>query len=186
MTEEMQKPLKNEILRILKKSQSYINRGDSTKLKALSDDAIQKTGIFQESDSLSLAVLIYSLSKLLERWGFDGEYAEQARNMLSSAQFALEEDNTELYRGSIKKLSEFAAAVDKEFRIYVQKAIEKAQIKKGSKLYEFGISAARAAELLGIGQWELMSYIGKTRIHDAGKEPSGVEARLKFARYLFA
>ena len=184
MEEEIPKAVEKDLLKVLKKAQRFINSGDSNKLKRLSDYTIHNASIFQDSDSLSVAVVIYAFSKLLERWGFESEYAEQARNLLGSMMFSLEQGKTAEYRDKLKKVFEFAASVDKEFKLYIDKVVEKAQIKKGSRLYEHGISAARAADLLGIGQWELVSYIGKTSINDEAK-PTGVEQRLEFARSLF-
>ena len=60
-----------------------------------------------------------------------------------------------------------------------------AQIKKGSRLYEHGLSMAKSAEILGIGQWELMSYVGKTRIIDEEAVTTGVKKRLDVARKIF-
>ncbi|MBW2964437.1 hypothetical protein KY363_03165 [Candidatus Woesearchaeota archaeon] len=185
MTDEMPKAVKRDIQAVLKKAQRYINNGDNKKLKHLSDYAIQNTSIFQDKDALTLAVIIYAVSKLLERWGFEGEYPEQIRNYLSSAEFSLNEGKLDDYRDHIGKLADFISAVDKQFKLYVDKVMEKAQIKKGSSLFEHGISVARSADLIGIGQWELMSYIGKTRIHDQQEIASDVEQRLKFARSLF-
>lgn len=185
MTDEMPKVVRTDTLAVLKKAQRYINNGDSKKLKHLSEYAIQNTSIFQDKDSLTLAVIMYAISKLLERWGFEGEYPEQIRNYLSSAEFSIEQGNLTDYRDHISKLADFVAAVDKEFRIYVEKVMEKAQIKKGSSLFEHGISVARSADLLGIGQWELLSYIGKTRINDDQEITFDVALRMKFARSLF-
>jgi hypothetical protein len=189
MQGEIPKAVRKDLLQILRKAQRYINSKDSKKLKHLSDFTIHNTSIFQDPDSLSIAVVVYAISKLLERWGFDSEYSEEARNLLGSAQFLLEQDKLKEYRDEVKKLVEFTSTVDKAFKLYVEQVLEKAQIKKGSRLYEHGISAARAADLLGIGQWELMSYIGKTRIHDepteVQPEASGVEQRLNYARSLF-
>jgi hypothetical protein len=182
---EMEKAVKKDILTVLKKAQRCINSGDSKRLKQLSDHTIRNASVFQDKDSLSAAVIMYAISKLLERWGFESEYAEQARNLLGSAHFCLDEGRIGDYRDEMKKLFEFTASVEKEFRLYIDKVIEKAQIKKGSRLYEHGISVARAADLLGVGQWELMSYIGKTRIHDEFPTVTNVEQRLKVARSLF-
>ncbi|MFC1741449.1 hypothetical protein ACFL3V_02850 [Nanoarchaeota archaeon] len=179
------KPIREDVLRILKKAQRFINSKDSKKLKNLSDQTIHNTTIFQDTDSLQIAVVVYAISKLLERWGYEGEYADETRKYLGSAQFLLEKDKLEEYRGEMKRLVEFISTSEKDYKLYVEKVIDKAQIKKGSRIYEHGISAARVADLLGIGQWELMSYIGKTRIHDDVGELSGVEQRLKFARSLF-
>jgi hypothetical protein len=182
---EMEKAVKKDILTVLKKAQRYINRGEPSMLKKLSDQTIHNAGIFQDKDSLSTAVIIYAASKLLDRWGFESEHAEQIRNLMGSAHFCLSEGRLSDYRDEMKKLFELTASVDKEFRIYIDKVLEKAQIKKGSRLHEHGLSVARAADLLGIGQWELMSYVGKTRMHDEFPTETGVEHRLKFTRSLF-
>lgn len=185
MSIDMPKVVKKDLLKVLKNAQRYINKGYSKQLKHLSDYTVRNASVFQDSDSLSIAVIVYALSKLLERWGFDSEYAEEARSFLSSAYFSLDEGNINEYRDKIKKLFEFTSTIDDKFKIYIDKIIEKAQIKKGSKLYEHGISVARASEMLGIGQWELMSYIGKTRIHDEHELILNVRQRLQFARSLF-
>ncbi len=185
MKEAVPKAVKKDLVRILKKSQRYINSGDSKKLKSISDDAVHNLTIYQDEDSLSLAVILYAISKLLERWGFDSEHAEQARVLLGSAQFSVEHDEVLEYREKMKNLFEFISTVEKESKIYVEKVIEKAQIKKGSSIYAQGISVARVADLFGIGQWELLNYIGKTRIHDEIEHKSDVAERLRFARSLF-
>jgi len=184
MADEL-KVVKKDIITALKKAQRFINSQDSTSLKKLSNLTIHNASMYQDQDSLSIAVIIYAISKLLEARGYESEFADEARNLLGSAQFFLEQDNITEYRDKIKRVFEFTSAVEKEFRIYIDHVIEKAQIKKGSSVYEHGISAARAAELLGIGQWELLSYIGKTRMNDATERISGVENRMRFARTLF-
>lgn len=182
----MPKAVKKDVLQVLKKAQIYINQRHSKKLKHLSDNTIHNASVFQDADSLSIAVVIYAISKLLERWGFDSEYADQARNLLGSAQQSLEQDDIKEYRDKMKKVFEFTASIDDKFKLYIDRVIEKASVKKGSRLYEHGISIERAADLLGIGQWELMSYIGKTRIHDETEKISGVKERIEFARSLFS
>lgn len=185
MDENIPKAVKKDLLQVLKKAQIYINSGHSKKLKHLSDYTVKNASLFQDPDSLSMAVVIYALSKLLERWGFDSEFAEDARNLLGSANFSLEKDAVAEYRDKVKKLFEFTSSVDDKFKLYIDKVIEQAQIKKGSRIYEHGISVARASEMLGVGQWELMSYIGKTRIHDETEVITDVKQRLDIARSLF-
>lgn len=185
MVEQILANVRKDILTVLKKAQKCISKGNSLRLKELSDYTISNAGIYQDTDSLSIAVIIYAISKLLERWGFDSEYSDELRELLASAEFSLKENKEDDYREQIKKISEFVSTVEKSYRIYVEKVIEKAQVKKGSRLYEQGISAAKAASLLGIGQWELMSYVGKTNIHDDVEIKVSAEQRLKFARSLF-
>ncbi len=185
MTVDIPKAVKKDLLKVLKKAQRDINNGNTKRLKHLSDLTIHNTSVFQDPDSLALAVVIYAISKLIDRWGSDSEHAEQVRNLLGSAHFSLEKNNVDEYREKMKHVAEFTASVDKEFRLYIQKVMENANIKKGSRIYEYGISAAQSAELLGIGQWELMNYVGKTRIHDDEISMTDAGKRLVLARSLF-
>ena len=77
-------------------------------------------------------------------------------------------------------------AIDSKLSLYLQEVLEKAKVKKGSSLYEQGISLARSAELLGLTQWELMNYVGKTKVMDQDL-PSGfsVRQRMNYAKSLF-
>ena len=57
---------------------------------------------------------------------------------------------------------------------------------KGGKLYAHGLSVGQAASLLGISQYELMSYIGKTQISDVfPEEGMSVAKRTAYAKKLF-
>lgn len=175
------------MIRILKAAQRAINKRDANRLDLLSERAIQDAAIYQDQDSLSLAVVVLAISKLIKREGEDREteYPKHLAEYLSSARFSLDEKEFDSYRDKIKKIFEFISTIDKGLKLYIDKVIEKAQVKKGSSLYERGISVARAAELLGIGQWELMSYIGKTKIHDKAEAKNRVGERIRLARNLF-
>jgi hypothetical protein len=181
----LNKTAKKDLIQDLKRAQRFINREDSQALKILSDETIRTASVRQDPESISLAVAIYAISKLLDRWGYETEYADEIRNLLGMCQFELEEDNHAGYDETLKKLFEFISSIDKKFKEYIEKVIEKAEIKKGSKLYDQGISMGRAAELLGIGQWELMSYVGKTVISDETTEKMGAKQRLELARSFF-
>ena len=182
---EMPVIVQKGIIQLLKAVQRAINKRDVTKLDELSEKAIQDAAVYQDQDSLSLAVVIFAISKLIKREGYDTEYPDDLRNYLSSVQFSLEEGSIGEYRDKVKKTFEFISTTDKQFKLYIDKVIEKAQIKKGSSLYERGISVAQAAHLLGVGQWELMSYIGKTKIHDQDEIRTRVGERIRLARSLF-
>ena len=67
------------------------------------------------------------------------------------------------------------------------KVINKAKINKGSRIYEHGISIGRTSDLMGISQWELMSYVGKTNIEDIGEtqKVTSVRKRIAIAKQLF-
>ncbi len=179
------KPVQKSLIYLLKQSQRAVNKGDVAKLNLLSERAIQDAALYQDEDSLTMAVVLYAIAKIIERYGLETEYPQDIRNYLSSATFSIESQAFKDYRYKIKKIIEFIYNSDKQFKIYIEKVMEKAQIKKGSNLYEKGISVSRAANLLGIGQWELMSYIGKTKIHDKLGITTNVGERIRVARSLF-
>ena len=70
----------------------------------------------------------------------------------------------------IRNILKHIGRIDDKLKLYIDDVLDKAKIVKGSTLYEHGVSIGRAAELLGISQWELMSYVGKTKIIDRYKE----------------
>jgi hypothetical protein len=157
---------------------------DIIELKQLSNHTIHNASIFQDEDSVSIAILIYSLSKVIEREFGKIEF-EPILNILNSSYEYLKKDNFYGYRKTIKRLFNLISRVDTRLKLYIEEVVRQAQIKKGSQLYRHGISLARAAEILGISQWELMDYVGHTKITDATEEAIDIKSRLNFARRLF-
>ena len=95
----------------------------------------------------------------------------------------LEKSNEKKYREVVKNIFKRIGEIDDSLKLYIDDVLDKAKIVKGSKLYEQGVSIERAAELLGISQWELMSYVGKTKIIDRYKEQvTPTTARMRFAK----
>jgi len=170
----------SELIEILKVKEE----NDIVEIKELSDHVIHNASVFQDEDSVSVAILIYALSKIIERKQGDLDY-NKILGMLNSCISSLKNNNDELFRKSIKTMFSFIRTMDQKIKMYIYEVINQAQIKKGCKLCEHGISVARAAEVLGISQWELMHYIGKTTLIDKFSEPVNVSKRLKIARSLF-
>ncbi len=156
---------------------------DVTELRDLSNRTVHNASVFQDEDSVSIAVLVYALSKVITRAGY---HNNRMLELLSRARRFLLDDKFGKYTGSIKETFEVIKNLDKKIPLYVQEVINMAEIKKGSRLYEHGISMARASEILGVSQWELMNYVGKTTISDT--KPSGIDVRqrVKHTIRLFA
>src|SRR3989338_7147451 len=133
---------------------------DVSEIKSLSNHIIHNASVFQDEDSISVAILIYSLSKIMERKQRDLDYGKLL-SMLNSCISNLKKNDDESFRKSIKTIFNFIRTIDEKLRLYIHEVINQAQIKKGCKLCEHGISIARASEVLGISQWELMHYMGK-------------------------
>ncbi len=170
-----------ELIEILKVKEE----SDILEIKKLSNHVIHNASVFQDEDSISIAILIYSLSKIIERKEKDLDYGKLL-SMLNSCISSLKNNEDESFRKSIKNIFNFIRSIDEKLKLYIHEVINQAQIKKGCKLCEHGISIARASEVLGISQWELMHYIGKTTLIDQFSEPVNVSYRLKIARSLFS
>ncbi|MFH1209683.1 MAG: hypothetical protein V1663_02755 [archaeon] len=183
--------LKKDILQVLKESIESIQSNNIINLKDLSNRLIHSSSIMQEEDSIIVTVLIYSLSKAFERpnyaqfkdWNF---FVETCTSNLKKAYDSLLNNKLEDYRKNIKDILQVIDKLESKLKIYIGDVFHNAFIAKGSRLYEHGISAGRTAELLGINQFELMDYIGKTGIADI-KEGVTLSAskRLNIARSLF-
>ena len=169
-----------DLTRILKERKET----DVSEIKSLSNHVIHNASVFQDEDSISVAILIYSLSKIIERKERNLDYGK-ILSMLSSAITNLKSSNDGYFRKSVKDIFNFIRAIDAKLKLYINEVINQAQIKKGCKLCEHGISVARASEVLGISRWELMHYLGKTTLIDQFSESVSVSSRLKFARRLF-
>jgi hypothetical protein len=180
----MEDPIKEDIITVLREVVILLKDGEYEEIKELSNHTIHNASIFQDQDSISVAIIIYSISKIMARGTKDGkDLAEKLSSGINDAVSLLEKDRVDDYRSAIKNIFKQISNEDERLSIFIEDVIAQAEIKKGSKMYEHGISMARAAELLGISQWELMSYVGKTTISEI--TPLDVKKRLDLARSLF-
>ncbi len=178
----MEEKIREDIISVLDAALDALKKKESTILRELSDRTIHNASIFQDKDSISMAVVMYALSKIIDRMAsIDTDIIET----LQDARKALEESNTERYEDSIRRVIENISNVDRKMDMYIQKVINEAEIKKGSRMYEHGISLAQTAKLLGITQWELMKYLGQTKIADSFDDEIDVNKRLEHTRSLF-
>lgn len=180
--------VKRDILAVLDELAEILKvkeESDIVQMRELSNHVIHNASVFQDEDSISVAVLIYSLSKIIERQQKELDY-NKLIGMVDECIAALKKNNDEAFSKSIKNIFTFIKGIDRKLRLYIHEVVNQAQIKKGCKLCEHGISVARSAEVLGISQWELMHYIGKTTLIDQFSDPVNVSRRLKIARSLFS
>lgn len=169
----------NEVINIL----SVKEEKDVIELKELSNHTIHNASVFQDQDSVQLAVVIYALSKIIYREG--GEIPKEIVVDIIKARDFLKKDQFKEYDSIIKRIFGKISRIDDKLKMYIEEVIEQGAIKKGSGIYAHGISMAQAADILGISQWDLMNYVGKTRIADISYGRKDVISRLKLARGLF-
>ena len=173
---------RKEMVKLLIEAINIIKKNDSLKLGDLSNHIIHTASIFQNREIVMLAVIIHALSKILERMMY---LDEDVAKMLNESKEFLEKDDVQSYNRKMKKLLDHISKQDKRLGRYMQKVINEARIKKGANIYEHGVSLGQAADILGLTHWELMHYVGKTKIHDKEKEKMQLKERLAHARSLF-
>jgi hypothetical protein len=180
--------IKSELLYVLKTVPEIVH--DAAKLSDLSNYTIKSASIYQDSDSISIAIIIYAVSKMMarheehaiENWH---EIYPKIFKEIDEARTDLEADNIQGYRNHVKHIMEVISTFDKDVKLYIQEVIEKAKIKKGTNIYERGISVERAANIMGISVWDMMNYIGKTQIVDKQPFKTDAKKRIEFAKTLF-
>ena len=181
--EEMRQDVREDILNILRRVVKVLEKGYFNQLKALSNHTVHNASIFQDQDSIGIAVVTYALEKIVDLSSFD---APAFRTIFNQALRDLEENRVEAYRDSVGKLFRKIADTDQKLKNYIDHVVEFSLIKKGGKIYEHGISLTQTASLLGINQWELMEYLGTTTVGDRFQEEVGVRKRLETARSIFS
>lgn len=182
---------KENILRILEETEEAVREENNIKLKELSDHTIHTASTTQDPDNIIIAVIVYSLSKIIERkkyqnyheWkGFYKILMSLISDLIDSLKNNNEKkikQNLELIRKSIDKLSG-------TFKKNIQEVFRKASINKASRIYEHGISMEKTAKLLGITLFELASYSGQTGIADTMESRTmDVKSRIKIAMEMF-
>jgi hypothetical protein len=183
---------KENILRILKETKEAVKNNDSLKLKELSNQTIHTASITQDPDNISLAVVVYSLSKIIERKsyqdfkGWDKFYKSIIFSFDNLLEATKKNDSGKI-KNSLLAIQKIISGLSGNLKIYIQDVFRKAQINKASKIYEHGISMEQTAHLLGITLFELASYAGqKPEIANAPLSKTlDIKSRIKTAEDLF-
>ena len=181
----MKDKVKKDCLYALKQTAKFLRTKDALALGKLSNWTIDTAGVFQDEDSVSIAVATYALFKIVERYEAENVKFDPFIKIIEQAVKYISSNDLKGYRQSMKDLFSSISSTDKKLRFYVQKVIHKAKIHRGSFLHAHGISVARTAQILGLSQWQLMDYVGQTRMIDKEKYKMQVNKRLEITRSLF-
>jgi len=182
---------REHVLTILKNVESTLKRKNYTKIKSLSNQIIHNASIHQDPDIISTAVIIYSLSKLLEQEvykenrSWDNFYNQYIQHLKKAVQLLKKDDIAE-FRQEIDLIRKLIQGLSGKLKDYIKDVFRKARINKASKIYEHGISMEKTARILGVSLWELAEYSGKTKVADinlAVTMPLG--KRIKLAEEIF-
>ncbi len=170
------------MLPVLREAIEAISSSDADRLHELSNHTIHTASLFQDRDSITIAVIMYSISKIIAR---TGKVPDVITKQVEHCTRHLEKGETRAFQGCLKNVLEAISKADTKLKWYIDEVIQQAQIKKGSRIHEHGISIARAAELLGVNEWDLMRYVGHTNIAEKSESSVSVNERLGFTRRLF-
>ena len=182
---------KRYILKVLKRVRSALSKKDFIKIKNLSNKIIHNASITQDTNVVYTAVIIYSLSKIIEReqykdfrnWEtFYNEYHQCLSHLIT----ALEKDDEMEFQKHIDFLTNKIENLSGQLKVYIKDVFQKAKINKASRIYEHGISIEQTAKILGISVWELAEYAGQTGIADVNLGVTmPIKQRIKLAEEIF-
>jgi hypothetical protein len=182
---------KSHVLEVLRSVKKQLNLHNYIQLKFLSNRVIHSASMEQDPDIISIAVIIYSLSKLIQReeyksykgWPkFYGNYVKHIENSIKY----LEKDDLENFRKEINSIRNIINSVSGNLKIYIADVFRKAQINKASKIYEHGISMEKTAKILGISIWELAEYVGQSVSADINLSVTmPIKERIKITEDIF-
>jgi predicted RNA-binding protein len=180
---------KEHVIEILRKTKKAIKEDDAVTIRTLSDKTIHSSSIHQDVDNVALAVVLYALSKILEKKESQENWHKLEKTIISSidnAMIALKRDDIEVYRDQIAIIRNSIERISGNLKKYVEDVFRKASINKASRLYEHGLSLSKTAKILGITLWDLNNYVGETGIADINLAYTrDLNNRIKFAQNLF-
>ncbi len=182
---------KEHVLNVLKKARLALKSDDYIEVKNLSNRVIHSASINQDPDSISLAVVIYSLSKIIEREKYKsyanwGRFFRAYLRCIDNSITALEKNDLDLFREQMQLVRSLIQNLSGNLKNYISEVFRKAEINKASRIYEHGISMEQTAGLLGITIWELAEYAGQTGISDVDLSVTmPVKQRIKQALEIF-
>ncbi len=182
---------KEHVIKILEEAQKATSEENVVRLKELSNNTIHTASTSQDTDSILIAIIIYSLSKIIERKMQYGEkkcdiFCRAVSKKLNNAILALNKGNEDLFHKMLQNIIDSINKLSTSFKEDIQNIFHKARINKASKIYEHGISMEKTAELLGISQYELANYSGQRGTsEDPEIQTSPVKDRIRLAMRFF-
>ncbi|MBS3099569.1 hypothetical protein J4462_05115 [Candidatus Pacearchaeota archaeon] len=152
------------ISQVLEQAQQALKSRNSLQLKELSNQTVHDSCHYQDEASITIAVLLYAFSKIIERSDFNkikkwDLFVKKFNAILSLAVKAINENNFEAYQNYVQQARKSLESHSINIKPYIQDVLRKAAINKGSKVYSHGLSLERTSKLLGVSQWALSEYI---------------------------
>lgn len=182
---------KEHVIGVLKQAKEAVKEEDLIKLKDLSNQTIHSASILQDTDYILVAVIIYSLSKIIERTDYKNypnwnHFFNAFMKHINYSIIYLEKNNIDSFREELQKIRTDINKLTGSFKRHIKDIFQKASINKASRIYEHGISMEKTSKLLGISIWELAEYAGQTNIGDVNLGLTmPLKDRIKIAEEIF-
>ena len=182
---------RKNILKILKNTRKALRTDDTLLLREMSNRTIHGASVYKDPTSISIAVTIYALSKLIARKDYREHkdwkvFISRTIKDVDNAINQLDKKNFQAFHKSMKNIRESVNKIAGRLKFYIKDVFRYAKISKASRIYEHGISRSETARLLGITEFELAEYVGKTGISDVTLSlTKPIKDRIKIARSLF-
>jgi len=183
---------KENILKIFEGTKTAIQKCDAATIKNLSNQTTNTIALTHDPDNIAIAVIIYSISKLLERENYQKlpgwkEFYETFFKCIDDGIISIKSNDEAKIKESLDCLRTSLIKVSGSLKKHIQDVFRKASINKASKIYEHGISMEKTANLLGITMFELASYAGQKEGVSEIPVGAGIstKARIKLAMEMF-
>lgn len=181
---------KENILKILEEAKKAISNEDYIELKQLSNQTNNTASRTQDPDNIAIAVIVYSLSKIIERKQHEdgaSKFYKTIVKLINDSIGSLKKDDEAKLKINLEAITKEIKKLSPNLRKYIQDVFRKASINKASKIYEHGISMEKTASLLGITMFELASYSGQTGVSDSKENKTmDVKGRIKLVMEMFS
>jgi hypothetical protein len=158
---------KKDVLAVLKSAIAAIKSRREAGLHELSNHLLHSMSIYQDPDVIDVAVAVYSLDKILEQEKYKQhpKMKKFSKDVLVHLGFAvrnLQQEDWPEYSRSVSELLGEIQGFTKQIKFYIGDLLDYAKIKKGTKLYEHGLSLGQVAEAMHVTKWDLMPSAGQS------------------------
>ena len=160
-------------------------------LREAANDAIAQAAFENDSKKAEIAVISYSLGKLLSKAHFQRSknwprVADSILREINEAVSLARSDEFGLLEKKLSSVVSTVAKVDFEFGNYWQNLIEKARVKQASSAYALGLSLSQACGLTCCDKQALFNYIGFTKMHEETPVLKNISERVDRLKELLA
>jgi hypothetical protein len=168
--EALQENVRYDIIEVLEHVKDALERMDIDALSEWSNHIVHSIAIYREKRAVYVAIIAYSLSKLVEKkrehLAQTDKWSNFIANLLKEMVLAvetLESRNIVKFDALIAQMMKQISEFDVSFSRYAEEVLEFSKVQKGARIYEHGISLSSIAEMLGISKWELMRKVGELK-----------------------